>query len=433
MLRNQSQGMKLKGESSDAGMNLGADEQTVASKETDVQDRFTALYHAATTLALPLAIWSEPGRNALNAIVAADHVLKRAPIDFTARESGFVFAPFVDGDSRGAYALPAHVRMTESGVYVSPALRGEEARRADQLLAAYDALIAGAPAPRLRWYTPFLERRPSHVADEAEFTDLVRRAVDFIHTSGVAKVVVSRTLEQPLPEGFHPAAMFMALRERYPHAFVSLVGIPGVGMWLGATPEVLLRMDDHSLSTMALAGTQRLNSPAQIGALRWGRKEIVEQEMVSAYIREFFQRAGEPGVKEIGPMTISAGQLAHLQTVFRVEAAEDERLALANRILHELHPTSAVCGMPKQKALAFIQANEGYDRSFYSGFLGPLHIDGRSSLYVNLRCMRLNPATAQLYVGAGVTAESSPAAEWAETELKAETILAVLHHFPQHP
>ena len=321
------------------------------------------------------------------------------------------------------------MRITESGIYVSSALRGEEARRADQLLVAYDALIAGAPPPRLRWYTPVIERRPSHAAEEAEFTELVRRAVDFTHASGVAKVVVSRTLEQPLPADFHPMTMLVALRKRYPHAFVSLVGIPGVGMWLGATPEVLLRMDNRALSTMALAGTQRLNSLAEMKSLRWGRKEIVEQEMVSAYIREFFHKAGAPGVKEVGPLTIAAGQLAHLQTIFRVEASEEERLALANRILYELHPTSAVCGMPKHKALAFIQANEGYDRSFYSGFLGPLYMDGRSSLYVNLRCMRLNAATAQLYVGAGVTAESNPAAEWAETELKAETILAVLRDF----
>ena len=75
--------------------------------------------------------------------------------------------------------------------------------------------------------------------------------------------------------------------------------------------------------------------------------------------------------------------------------------------------------MPKQKALAFILANEGYDRSFYSGFLGPVHVAGESHLYVNLRCMRLGRDSATLFVGAGITANSDPAAEWRETEMKA--------------
>jgi isochorismate synthase len=118
--------------------------------------------------------------------------------------------------------------------------------------------------------------------------------------------------------------------------------------------------------------------------------------------------------------------VVHLRTDFRVELPRNDLMALANRVLHELHPTSAVCGMPKDKALAFILQHEGYDRSFYSGYLGPVHIDGQSQFYVNLRCMQLGQDAAYLYVGGGVTADSSPDAEWRETELKAGTLLAVL-------
>jgi isochorismate synthase len=178
---------------------------------------------------------------------------------------------------------------------------------------------------------------------------------------------------------------------------------------------------------MALAGTQRRPENQLLDEVRWGTKETLEQEMVSIYVRDFFRAAGVAEVKETGPNTIPAGNVLHLQTVFQVELPETERFCLANRVLEELHPTSAVCGMPKHKALAFILSNEGYDRSFYSGFLGPMHIDGASSLYVNLRCMQLREDVASLYVGAGITAESDPAAEWRETELKAETALSVLH------
>ncbi len=148
--------------------------------------------------------------------------------------------------------------------------------------------------------------------------------------------------------------------------------------------------------------------------------------MVSDYVRDFFVRAGVTNLQEEGPRTVAAANVVHLQTLFRVDLPEHERLALANRVLDDLHPTSAVCGMPKHRALAFILEHEGYDRRFYSGFLGPVHMDGRSSLYVNLRCMQLDGGFASLYVGGGITAQSDPASEWRETEMKAETMLSVL-------
>lgn len=402
-------------------------ERWSAQQWNDALVRLTSFYQAAIAHVLPIAVWREPAHSGFDAIVHANSLLRRTPIDFARQEAGFVFAPFLDGESRGAYSLNNHVRMTESGLYVARSLTAPLARQADQFLALYEAYLSGSATPQRRWCTPFTQPAANHAAGEAEFTSLVRGAVDFIHSSGVAKVVVSRTMERDLPADFDPVVMFSNLCRRYPQAFVSLVSIPGVGSWLGATPEVLLQIDGDGLTTMALAGTQRLADPRQLENVRWGAKELVEQEMVSAYIRDFFRNSGAQQMRETGPRTVAAGNVAHLQTLFRVDAPQEARLALANRVLHDLHPTSAVCGMPKNKALAFIQANEGYDRSFYSGFLGPVQIDGRSSLFVNLRCMQLRKNSAQLYVGAGITADSEPMAEWAETELKAETILAALY------
>ena len=177
---------------------------------------------------------------------------------------------------------------------------------------------------------------------------------------------------------------------------------------------------------MALAGTQARPAERPLTEVAWSQKEVEEQALVSDYVRDFFQRAGVANVEETGPHTVAAGNIVHLQTAFRVALPHDQRMTLANRVLHELHPTSAVCGMPKDKALAFILRNERYDRSFYSGFLGPVYLDGQSHLYVNLRCMQIGERVAALYVGGGVTADSDPDAEWRETELKAETLLAVL-------
>jgi isochorismate synthase len=342
-------------------------------------------------------------------------------IDFRRRTPAFVFAPFVAEPAGTALRLNGDLYFDGEKLHAQH-LNGsaERAARAEQLLAALQTPPQGHPG----CYTaPAISAR---VATRAEFTGLVRNAVDFIRTTGIAKVVVSRTAELPLAPDFDPAVVFMALTARYPHAFVSLVAIPGLGTWLGASPEVLLTLDATGLTTMALAGTQPLQPDVSLDSIRWGRKETLEQEMVSSYIRSFFDATGAGKVHEIGPQTVAAGSVVHLQTQFRIDLPEDQRLALANRVLGELHPTSAVCGMPKHKALAFILAHEGYDRSFYSGFLGPMHVAGQSNLYVNLRCMQLGAHSAHLYVGAGITHDSQPDAEWRETELKAETMLSVL-------
>ena len=99
---------------------------------------------------------------------------------------------------------------------------------------------------------------------------------------------------------------------------------------------------------------------------------------------------------------------------------------LGSVMLRLLHPTSAVCGMPKESALHFNQQLEGYDRSFFSGFLGPVNMQDETHLFVNLRCMQLLDQQAALYAGAGVTIDSEPQREWEETELKMRTMQQVM-------
>ena len=212
---------------------------------------------------------------------------------------------------------------------------------------------------------------------------------------------------------------------------MSLVAIPGVGTWIGATPERLLTTSENSLTTVALAGTQAKPTNLPLKTVSWGAKEVREQALVSDYIRAFFQKVGAEW-DEDGPQTVSAGNVVHLQTTFRAKVDQDQQVTLVNQVFDHLHPTSAVCGMPKEQALDFILEHEMYDRSFYSGFLGPIRLDGLCQLFVNLRCMQLNEDKARLYVGAGITAESIPQAEWQETVLKSQTLLSVLQPTNEH-
>lgn len=370
-----------------------------------------AFFRAAVHLGLPVALWRQPGETGVAGLISYGPPSTTAAVDLGQTECGFVLAPF--SDDSPALVLQADARLAGGLLTTRPGVHREA------LLAT---LAAPADDSAPAWYAGPVGM--DREVNEAEFAAMVSDAVRFIRERRIAKVVVSRTSTVDLPSGFDPAALFEALCTRYPDAFVSLVAVPGVGTWIGASPELLLALEAGNLRTMALAGTQRLLSDSNLASIVWGAKERVEQEMVTDYIRSVFAEAGVAPIVEHGPHSAAAGSVAHLQTLF--QTAEPVTTAQANAVLDRLHPTSAVCGMPRPQALQFIEAREGYDRGFYSGYLGPVHCDGRSTLYVNLRCMQVRARTASLYMGAGVTADSVPAAEWAETALKARTILDVL-------
>ena len=142
---------------------------------------------------------------------------------------------------------------------------------------------------------------------------------------------------------------------------------PKVGLWIGATPELLFKVEGKQLTTISLAGTQpyrRISKPI------WTNKEIEEQQIVTDYIKHQI----EPYTKHVNISdveTIKAGNLLHLKS--RITSIIDDSADLKS-IIEALHPTPAVCGFPKQKAKDFILNNENYNREYYTGFLGELNL-----------------------------------------------------------
>jgi isochorismate synthase len=121
----------------------------------------------------------------------------------------------------------------------------------------------------------------------------------------------------------------------------------------------------------------------------------------------------------------------HLRTDIIIDTIAINFSQLATVMLDLLHPTSAVCGMPKVPATEFILKNEGYDRDFFSGFLGPVNIQSsegqiESHIFVNLRTMKIEKNIATLYAGCGITADSNAEKEWNETEMKTQTLGSVI-------
>ena len=392
----------------------------------DALARLRHLVAGALRTGRPLAVWREPDDEHPHLLVArsleAAYTGLPPALDAQA-PAGFAFFPFRDSDHNPALFLPADVRYDVARpemVAVSAAAR--------ELVPLLTAWLAQPPLGEMAWhYSP---RPVPHSATEAEYTALVRTGVAAIEAKAVMKVVSSRAARRPIPAGFDPLAAFAELSQKYPRAFVSLVSVPGVGTWLGASPEVLAEVTaDGQFHTMALAGTQPLTPGLLPQAAIWRQKEIEEQALVARYIVSCFKQLRLREYHETGPRTVAAGQLLHLRTDFEVDLQNvPSPASLGTDMLRLLHPTSAVGGMPKVPALAFLQQHEGYDRAYYSGFLGPVNVvaPGISRLFVNLRCLQLRATEAVLYAGTGLTIDSDPEREWQETAMKMQTISAVL-------
>ena len=238
------------------------------------------------------------------------------------------------------------------------------------------------------------------------------------------KIVLARCADEKMPEGVEPMELFYRACALYPRLFIALVDTPKSGCWLTATPEILLEGLGSDWRTIALAGTMKLEGDQLNGegeSLTWSTKNIQEQRIVATYITECLEQFTSD-FREDGPRTVRAANLVHLRSDFTFRLSDHAHIG---NLLQALHPTPAVCGLPKREAFQFIVRNEHTPRRYYSGFMGPLGTD-ETHLYVSLRCMNIDHDTCHLYAGGGLLKDSILEQEWQETEAKLETIRKLL-------
>lgn len=256
--------------------------------------------------------------------------------------------------------------------------------------------------------------------EKIRYLKLLTHTLETIQNKKATKIVISRKRTFPL-KYFSIEELIKRLFSIYPKAFTYIWFHPQTGIWCGATPETLVKIQNNSFKTMALAGTQPWTSREPV---LWGQKELDEQQLVTDAITTSLQRVTSV-LKVSNPQTHRAGSLMHLRT--DITGVLKNGKATIATIVDALHPTPAICGTPQKKAKEFILANEGYNRAFYTGFLGPISSDLTSAtLMVNLRCMQISEAIANIFVGGGITTDSKPEAEWQETQNKMQIMLQVL-------
>ena len=241
----------------------------------------------------------------------------------------------------------------------------------------------------------------------------VNKAVQAIKAGHFSKLVVSRALQISFEEPQLATALRLAFDGNTESHF-SIFHIPEKGLWISASPEILLQKNGNQLMTMALAGTQ----PNHNGKPHWQPKEVEEQALVASYIRDQLATTIPFRFEETAPKTVEAGNLLHIRSDFDIfDANQNEFYTLADA----LHPTPAVCGNPAREALRWLRENEGFDRDFYAGCGGYITPD-ESKIVVLLRSAKLEKNRLTLYAGAGITADSEAEKEWQETEEKMKTL-----------
>ncbi len=210
---------------------------------------------------------------------------------------------------------------------------------------------------------------------------------------------------------------FDLLSKAYPQAHVYFLNHPEWGCWMGATPELLLAKEGSLLKTMSLAGTRLAGIKDS-----WGEKEKQEQAYVTDFVKSTLEDCDLSSVEVGEVFTKNAGPIEHLCTRLSAEAKSPQDFI---RTAKALHPTPAVCGIPREAAKKVLSDHEGLDRQLYAGFFGENSKD-RQQVAVNLRCLTFVPNGVVLWAGGGLTADSVPEDEWTETENKMMTLRGVL-------
>ncbi len=390
------------------------------------------IWEAAFTSGYPVAIWRLPESDRLRLIVSENLLPGRVVPDLEKLESGFLLAPFSSSAESAVLFLEGSLILSFPVGQPAAEVPAEELDDEDFRSVLFKKAIALQENAAERALPDNTIIAKEAGGDEERFRRIVQLGAEAVRAGELFKVVLSRTREFEYSPGFSFISAFFQLEAAYASAFVSMVSLPHLQeVWLGASPELLVGISRRRhFKTVALAGTQSATDAA--GAVKpkfkvlWSEKEIEEQAIVSRYIIECFKKIRLREYVETGPKSSKAGNLYHLKSDFEVDLEAVNFPELGSVMLKLLHPTSAVCGMPREEARALITSLEGNDRSLYSGYWGPVNVADETCLFVNLRTLRAKNGIMTLFAGAGITADSDPGEEWNETELKCDTLLRVI-------
>jgi menaquinone-specific isochorismate synthase len=290
-------------------------------------------------------------------------------------------------------------------------------------LAAAECLLQALLAPKPELSENLLSRVNETPTAEV-FRQRVEAATQAIRIGRVEKVVLSRRVVVAGSRPFVPARLAAALAEQNPSCATFTADF-GSHVLVAASPERLVACHGGRIESYALAGTA-LCDPADpfLGdRLLCSAKDRHEHRLVVGWIEEALAGLCETLEVPVEPRRMTLGNLQHLWTPITGTLRQGADLL---DVAQRLHPTPAVAGLPLAAARSVLEELGETRSGWYTGVTGWINRSGDGELAVVLRCALLNGCLAELSAGGGIVAESRPDAEFAETELKLQTMLAAL-------
>jgi isochorismate synthase len=350
--------------------------------------------------------------------------------------TGFAFSPHGGSEPIWSSLPPALAVLPEIALlrsddrcFLTVALMLEPGGDSDGRLAAIQGRLASlrsAPLTPADPHPSAATRISGRHAPE-RYERIVAQAVERIRSHALDKVVLARELTVEAPSAHDPAALLGALRGLFPSCFCFCFGTPEAA-FVGASPELLIRRSGAVAATVGLAGTtSRSADPAvddHLGEAMLRSPKVRNEHGIVVRRIERTLRPHSVWVHAEGePFVIKVGNLQHLATPVRAQLAESKS---AIELAGHLHPTPAIGGEPRGPALELIAQLEGIDRGWYTGPVGWMDAAEDGEFCVGLRSALLRDREAHLFAGCGIVADSDPAAELQESELKFEALLPLL-------
>lgn len=386
-------------------------------------DRFEEVWSAARSLALEPLVPEGTARAPRVRYYGGfsfrpDHVAEGVWTDFP---SWLFHMPVYELEGEGSGDAWLRVRMlvpADSGEAVFVRLR----HRAEALRAELTALGESGTRP-----CPAVTGRATP-SDRGSWEEAVRESLRAIAGGSISKAVLARTLDVDLDAPVDPVHVVTHLWEsnRGSHAFL-FEPVPGSAL-VGAAPETVATLRDGVFHATAVAGSiRRGDTPreqAELAArLLASEKDRVEQRIA---LDDMVMRLGTVAHQirtDPQPHVLTLARIQHLETEIRASVPSEVGIL---DLLRLLHPTPAVCGLPRDAAMAFLAEEEPFDRGWYSGPVGLFDADGNGIFVPALRMGVTTGSGWRLFAGAGIVEGSVPALEWEETAIKFEPVLEAL-------
>ena len=287
---------------------------------------------------------------------------------------------------------------------------------------------------------PDLDLAPTDMADRAvngptgfdvrasrppqEWCKAVDAATAAIRVGRLDKVVLAREIVVTADREIQVDAVLGRLARTYPGCYLYLVD-----GFCGASPELLVSRSGDVVTAQPMAGTAPRQGSAEAdeeaaAALLASPTYRHEHQVTIDAVHDTLLRFSSYVDYEPEPSVVPLANVVHLAT--SVEGRLSHPPASVLDLVDALHPTPAVCGRPRENALALISELEDLDRRNYAGAVGWVDAEGNGEFAVAIRGAEISGRTARVIAGNGIVADSDPATELAETRAKLQAMLSAI-------